>query len=110
MKFFTFALFGLLAVAFSLTPELAMAQGVGGTLKTDITNMITGNIGTVVGLVIALFGLYMWLVQQATWGLMVILGGVCVTIFPGIFAGLQATVDSLDSVDKDESIIRSNSN
>lgn len=94
-KFFVFALFGALL---AMMPEMALANttegGVGGDLFADIQRMMSGNLGTIVGLVLALFGLYTWLVQQASWGLMMIIGGVALTAFPGIFDSLQTGFDN----------------
>lgn len=84
--------FGLLAVILTMTPELALAQSeaAGEELQTSIFNMLTGSIGTLVGLGIALFGLYIWLIQQSSWGIMVMIGGVALTAFPGIFEWMRS--------------------
>ncbi len=83
---------GLVAVLFTMLPEMAnaAATNAGAGTATDILNIITGNIGTLIGLGIALLGLYTWLVQQSSWGVIMIIGGVAVTAFPGLFASMQA--------------------
>lgn len=96
-KLFMFALFGFVAVALTMLPESALAVASdyttsGSSLKADITGMLGGTVGTVIGLLLAIFGLYMWLVQQASWGIVLILGGVLITVFPSIFTGVKDTV------------------
>jgi type IV secretory pathway VirB2 component (pilin) len=92
-KLFMFALFGFVAVAVTMVPEMALAAtDAGGSLLTDINNMLGGSVGTIAGLGIAVLGLYMWLVQQASWGIVMIIGGVLITIFPQVFTGLKSGV------------------
>lgn len=79
----------ILAVAAVATPEMAFAAEAGEDLKKDILGLITGDIGFLVGLGISLFGLYMWLIQQASWGIILLVAGGLVTVFPNIFAGIQ---------------------
>lgn len=89
--------FALLAVVLTMAPESAMAAGVGDTtsqgagaeLLDSTLGLITGSLGTLIGLGIALFGLYMWLIQQSSWGIMVMIGGVAITAFPGIFEWMR---------------------
>jgi hypothetical protein len=92
-KFLTMMTFGLLAVVLIMTPELAIAadsDNAGEELLDSVFGLITGSLGTLIGLGIALFGLYMWLIQQSSWGIMVMIGGVAVTAFPGIFEWMRA--------------------
>jgi len=95
-KFLT--IFGLLAVAATMVAGDALAitagavQGgdkVGGDMLEAIIQQMSGNLGTAFGLGIAVFGLYMWIVQQATWGIVMIIGGVAFTAFPGLFGGMR---------------------
>lgn len=81
--------FGLMAVLMLTAPEALAQTNPGSDLINDVMSMLTGNIGTLVGLGIALFGFYMWIVQQASWGIMVMIGGVALTAFPSIFEGMQ---------------------
>jgi len=86
---FLVAIFAVLGLALAMMPELAIAQDAGESALDDLLAGMTGSIGTFVGLLIALFGLYVWLVQQNTWGIMIIIAGVAVTAFPGIFDGMR---------------------
>ena len=68
-KFLTFMSFALLAVVLTMAPEAAMAQdatAAGGDLLASVLGMVSGSLGTLIGLGIALFGLYMWLIQQSS--------------------------------------------
>ena len=92
-KLFTFALFGFVAVALTLVPEMAHAAGGDGTaFLKDITDALAGTYGTIFGLLLALMGLYMWLVQQASWGIVLIIGGVVFTVFPSIFTNIKSGI------------------
>jgi len=92
-------IFGLLAIAATLVATDASAQiaavtaqggdNVGADLLETIIQQMSGNLGTAFGLGIAVFGLYMWIVQQATWGIVMIIGGVAFTAFPGLFGGIR---------------------
>lgn len=87
-KLFTVMFVALAATVFAMLPEAALAQSAdqaGEDLMQNVLNMMTGSLGTLIGLGIALFGLYMWLIQQSSWGIMVMIGGVALTAFPGIF-------------------------
>ena len=84
-------LFVLVAVfAIALMPEAALAQGsnVGNSLLNDIQGLIGGRLGTVVGLGISLFGLWVWLAQQSSWGLLIVIAGAALTAFPGLYGSL----------------------
>lgn len=78
----------LLTSAFVLVPEVASAQTAGQGLLSDITNMLQGSIGTVVGLGVSLFGLWVWLAQQSSWGLLIVIAGAAITAFPGLYKGM----------------------
>ncbi len=87
----------LATLVLTMVPEFALAQTgsgsaseAGGEFVNNIMEMLQGSIGTLVGLGIALFGLYMWLIQQSSWGIMVMIGGVALTAFPGIFDWMRA--------------------
>ena len=99
-KFFMFGLM-VLSMAVLSTAAFAVEEVGGSTLEFLDQGLIRGNWGTIIGLLIALFGLYMWLVKQETWGIMVIVGGVMVTFFPGIFdtldSGLRTVFGEFDS-------------
>lgn len=89
-SFFTLA-FTLFATAiFTLAPDMAHAAGstAGQSLLQDITGLLTGSMGTVVGLGISLFGLWVWLAQQSSWGLLIVIAGAAITAFPGLYKGM----------------------
>lgn len=88
-KNFLTALFVLAATAvFALAPDVAHANGAGQSLLADITGLLTGSMGTVVGLGISLFGLWVWLAQQSSWGLLIVIAGAAITAFPGLYKGM----------------------
>lgn len=86
----------VLALAVVALPDLALAQSTGGTgtgagssLKADIVDVFKGDIGFLVGLGVSVFGLYMWLIKQASWGLVMLIAGGLITVFPNLFKGIQ---------------------
>ena len=85
------AVLALFAVVLLLAPEHAFAadSNVGSSLLTDIQGILRGNLGVVVGLAISLFGLWMWLAQQSSWGLLIVIAGAALTAFPGIYGNLS---------------------
>ena len=92
-----YSIMGLVAVAGAMLPEAAFAQGgvdVGSDLFDDVQDLIRGNLGVVIGLVLSLFGLWMWLVQQATWGLVIVVGGAALTAFPGIYGAVSDNIST----------------
>lgn len=71
----------------------------GSDFLRDFRRALEGSVGTTAGLVISLVGLYMWIWNQVSWGLIVALGGALITAFPGIYNavgefGTQAFKDS----------------
>ena len=91
-----YSIMGLVAVSAALVPEAAFAAsdgtGVGEDLFGDVQDLIRGNLGVVVGLGLSLFGLWMWLVQQATWGLLIVVGGAALTAFPGFYGAISSNI------------------
>lgn len=88
---------GLVAVLAVMAAEPALAQdatNAGESITTELVDLVQGNIGTAIGLAIALFGLWTWIVKQTTWGIVMIIGGVILTAFPGIFDNLREGVAS----------------
>jgi type IV secretory pathway VirB2 component (pilin) len=77
----------VLAVAIVL-PSLGMAQP-GQNVLEDFMASLQGGYGTAAGLGVALFGLYMWIIKQATWGIMVIVGGVILTSSPSFYEAIS---------------------
>lgn len=91
-----FSIMGLVAIAAATLPEVASAGAaaggatdVGSNLFQNVQDLIRGNLGVVIGLLLSLFGLWMWLVQQATWGLIIVIAGAALTAFPGIYGGIS---------------------
>ncbi|RYE61196.1 MAG: hypothetical protein EOP20_00315 [Hyphomicrobiales bacterium] len=87
---------GLAAVAvLSLTiaaPSFASSSGsdVGSDFFDSLQGMITGNIGFFLGLLLAVWGIWVWVVQQKTGaGVMMIIGGVLITLTPSLFNSIQ---------------------
>ena len=75
-----------------LVPDLALAQnaeGAGKATREAISEALKGNLGIMVGLGIAVYGLWQWIMSQNQWGLVIMLGGVALTAFPGIFDGVR---------------------
>ena len=101
MKFKFFM--AILALVAAYAPELAFANGQGATnpanhsgsgagssLRSDIEAVFTGDIGFLVGLGISVFGLYMWLIKQASWGLVMLIAGGLITVFPSLFSSIES--------------------
>jgi hypothetical protein len=93
----TKTLFTLALVAgLALVGSNAFADGAsdaGNTVLTTIEQAITGNIGLVIGLVLAILGIWTWVVKQETAaGIMLIIGGVLITVAPGVFNTLGGIV------------------
>lgn len=88
-------IFGLAAVALLalvfIDPALAQdAKGSGGRARETLENVITGNIGLLLGLGITILGLWTWIIGQKTGaGIIMIIGGVLLTLAPGLFNGAR---------------------
>ena len=97
-KLWMFSLVALVAAVAMIAPDAAFAQNGGGNvgqgLFSDIQGLIQGNLGVLAGLLISLFGLWMWLVQQSSWGLIIVIAGAALTAFPGIYAGISEGIDN----------------
>jgi|GEM_PF-2518859 len=52
-----------------------------------VSGLIESNYGLFIGLLVAALGLWRWLMSQDSWGVMLIIGGIVITAFPGIFGG-----------------------
>ena len=92
----TMFVFGLLAVAFTLMPEMALAapeDGSGQESVGALSDAIESNYGLLIGLGVAALGMWMWLIDQNTWGVVMMIGGVAITAFPGLFQGLYQGLD-----------------
>lgn len=81
----------VVGTAAMLLPADALANDAadsGGSLLNAAAGLMESNYGLFVGLIIAALGLWRWLMSQDTWGVMLIIGGIVITAFPGIFEGL----------------------
>ena len=80
----------LTGVMLSVTPA-AFAQG--ESILTAVNDVLNSPIMIVIGLALAVIGVWMWLVRQETAaGIMMIIGGVIITGIPAIFRGTSTVV------------------
>lgn len=86
-----FSIFALVAGFATLAGADAFATTEAGSgFLTDFKTALTGSMGTTGGLVVSLVGLYMWIWNQVSWGLIVAIGGALLTAFPGIYDNIGA--------------------
>lgn len=83
-------LFGVTAVALMAllvaNPAFAQGEEVGADFFTTLQGMITGNVGFFIGLGITVLGIWTWVIRQQTGaGVVMIIGGVLITLAPGLF-------------------------
>ncbi len=91
---FTFAAALLMVVAVS-SVSFAQAGEAGGNLLDTLTGLVTGNVGLFIGLAIVVLGLWTWIIKQETGaGITMIIGGVLITLAPGIFNGARGFVNN----------------
>jgi hypothetical protein len=90
---FTFAAALLMVVAVSglgIAQGSGDADGAGTNLRATLESVITGQIGLFIGLAIVVLGLWTWIIKQETGaGITMILGGVLITLAPGMFNGVR---------------------
>lgn len=90
--FFAFAAV-LVMLGMLVDPTLAQGGNIGGAgnnLKTALETAITGNLGLFLGLAIVVLGLWTWIIKQETGaGITMIIGGVVITLAPGLFNGVR---------------------
>jgi hypothetical protein len=90
--FFAFAAVLVMLVAL-MDPSIAQNQtaaAAGANLKGTLEGIITGNIGLFIGLAIVILGLWTWIIKQETGaGITMIIGGVLITLAPGVFNGVR---------------------
>lgn len=111
--------FGLAAVALmalmAAQPALAQNAGsAGATALSTLTDAVTGNLGLLLGLGITILGLWTWIIGQKTGaGIVMIIGGVLLTLAPGLFNGARKMVGGVvdqfsggqtDTVDRNDSV------
>jgi peptidoglycan/LPS O-acetylase OafA/YrhL len=63
----------------------------------DVTrDLVTGNLGFFIGLILAVWGIWTWVVkQETTAGILMIIGGVLITVAPGVMNFFGGTVNNL---------------
>lgn len=89
---FSTAAVALMAVVLA-NPAFAQADSAGETALSTLIDVITGSIGTLLGLGITILGLWTWIIGQKTGaGIIMIIGGVALTMAPSIFTGAQEMV------------------
>jgi len=106
-KILTFGVAGIAAAAALVAPELALAQdaaSAGQNILDNFTAGATGNIGLLIGLGIAALGLWKWLMDQSSWGIILIIGGVLVTAFPGIFKSVSDFAGQATGLNTNENV------
>lgn len=70
------------------------AEAHAANLLTTLQSLITGNLGLFIGLILAVFGIWTWVVKQETMaGIMMIVGGVLITIAPGVMNTISSFVN-----------------
>ncbi len=82
-------------VMLGMLADPALAQnstvaGAGGNLRATLEGLIVGNVGLFIGLGIVVLGLWTWIIKQETGaGITMIIGGVVITLAPGLFNGIR---------------------
>jgi type IV secretory pathway VirB2 component (pilin) len=67
----------------------------GRGLLDSLTQLITGQLGLFIGLFIVILGLWTWIIKQETGaGITMIIGGVLITLAPGIFNGARSFAEN----------------
>ena len=82
----------LVATVAWVEPAFAADTTTGEDLLTDVQGLIGGKLGTVIGLGVSLFGLWVWLAQQSSWGLLILIAGAALTAFPGLYGSLADAI------------------
>lgn len=99
----------LVEPSFAQVTADATAKTAGSKALGTLTGAITGNLGLLIGLGLAIGGLWTWIVGQNTSvGLLMIAGGIMLTLSPGVFNGAAKMVaplvksfgDNVDSVQR----------
>lgn len=72
-------------IALTAAMTIMGAQAQAADLLATLQGLVTGNLGLFIGLLLAVFGIWTWVVKQETMaGIMMIIGGVLITIAPGV--------------------------
>jgi type IV secretory pathway VirB2 component (pilin) len=98
LAFLTMALMVLAAPAFA--QSTGNAGDVGSEFFNSLQDMITGNVGFFLGLAITVLGIWTWVIKQQTGaGVIMIIGGVLITLSPSLFNSAQNFLnDTLETV------------
>lgn len=68
------------------------------SIKDTVQGWVTGNIGLAIGLILAVFGIWTWVVKQETMaGIFLIIGGVLITIAPGVMNTMSSFINPITS-------------
>lgn len=93
--------FGVMALAalVLMSPDVFAAgtdaATAGDNFKQTLEKLSTGNLGLFIGLGVTILGLWTWIVGQKTGpGLIMVIGGVLLTVAPGVFNGARDIVDN----------------
>jgi type IV secretory pathway VirB2 component (pilin) len=104
---FSVAAIALLAILVA-NPAFAATGGgdasqVGSDFFDSLQGMITGNIGFFIGLLVTVLGIWTWVIKQQTGaGVTMILGGVLITLAPGLFnSARNFAASALETVNAD---------
>lgn len=68
------------------------AEAVGGAELKLLETIFTGNIGLVMGLIIAIMGIFAFIQGNTSSGITLIVVGVLITLLPGVFNGARLIV------------------
>jgi type IV secretory pathway VirB2 component (pilin) len=72
------------------------AAQAGGNVLNTFVGLLTGNIGTVIGLFVVVLGLWTWIIKQETGaGIIMIIGGVVITLVPQLFTGTRNFMEGI---------------
>ncbi len=86
----------LVEPSFAQVTADSTAKNAGTNALSTLTGAITGNLGLLIGLGLAIGGLWTWIVGQNTSaGLLMIAGGILLTLSPGVFNGAAKMVAPL---------------
>jgi len=103
-RLFSIAAIALLALIIANPAFATDGTEVGSEFFTSLQDMITGNIGFFLGLLITVLGIWTWVIKQQTGaGVTMIIGGVLITLAPGLFnSARNLAYSALDTVGASE--------
>lgn len=84
----------ILAMLFTGILVMAGSEANAAPLYETVRDLITGNLGFLIGLLLAVWGIWTWVVKQETMaGILMIVGGVLITISPGVMNFMSSLVN-----------------